>query len=189
MSAIILKHEMPIDAALAKSLIEKYGAAHMMVNGGLPEPVYAEDIDPTDVFKVCINYGNEVRLVLESDSDVRADPAGVARARRPRRVKLQLRPYQEQGVADIRSQFAAGKKSVLYVLPTGGGKTVTYSHIAAQAGLRGNRGRAGRPARKPRPHPRAPQVEITLERLFGQCEERVEDGVLLPAEWHAVAEL
>lgn len=54
-------------------------------------------------------------------------------------MKFQLRPYQEQGVADIRAQFAAGKKSVLYVLPTGGGKTVTYSHIAEQAGLRGNR--------------------------------------------------
>lgn len=102
MNAIILKHEMPIDAALAKSLIKKYGAAHMTVNGSLPEPVDVEDIEPTDVFKVCINYGNEVRLILADESDI---------------------------------------------------------------------------------------VEITLERLFGQCEGYVEDGIRKPAEWHAVAEV
>lgn len=103
MNAIILKHEMPIDAALAMSLIKKYGAAHMMVNGSLPEPVDVEDIEPTDVFKVCINYGNEVRLVLEDEANG--------------------------------------------------------------------------------------TIEITLERLFGQCEGYVEDGVRMPAEWHAVAEV
>lgn len=54
-------------------------------------------------------------------------------------MKIKLRPYQEQGVGQIREQFAQGTKSVLYVLPTGGGKTVTYAHIAEQAGLRGNR--------------------------------------------------
>lgn len=54
-------------------------------------------------------------------------------------MKIALRPYQEQGVADIRQRFSEGRKAVLYVLPTGGGKTVTYAHIAEQAGLRGNR--------------------------------------------------
>ena len=165
MNAIILKHEMPIDAALAKSLIKKYGAAHMMVND-------------------------------------RARGRGTEPG--PRRVKLQLRPYQEQGVADIRAQFAAGEKSVLYVLPTGGGKTVTYSHIAEQAGLR----QSPEPVDVEDIEPTdvfkvlinygngvvlllesdSDVVEITL-RLAGVCEERVEDGVLLPAEWHAVAEL
>jgi len=40
-----------------------------------------------------------------------------------------LRPYQQTGVADIKTAFHAGNKSVLYTLPTGGGKTIIFSHI------------------------------------------------------------
>lgn len=54
-------------------------------------------------------------------------------------MRAQLRPYQLEGVNGIRAQFAAGARSVLYVLPTGGGKTYTYSYIAEHAGARGNR--------------------------------------------------
>jgi DNA repair protein RadD len=46
---------------------------------------------------------------------------------------IRLRPYQEQGVAAIRASFAGGKRRPLYVLPTGGGKTVTFSYIARGA--------------------------------------------------------
>lgn len=53
-------------------------------------------------------------------------------------MKAALRPYQLEGVTEIRAQFAAGARSVLYVLPTGGGKTYTYSYIAEHAGAKGN---------------------------------------------------
>lgn len=42
----------------------------------------------------------------------------------------ELFEYQQNGVGEIRAAFAAGERSVLYVLPTGGGKTVVLSHIA-----------------------------------------------------------
>lgn len=54
-------------------------------------------------------------------------------------MRVSLRPYQEKGVIDIREQFGKGRRAVLFVLPTGAGKTVTYAHIAEQAGVRGNR--------------------------------------------------
>lgn len=52
---------------------------------------------------------------------------------------IKLRPYQEKGLNEIRQQIKAGKKAVLYVLPTGGGKTVTYAAMAAGAAAKGNR--------------------------------------------------
>lgn len=54
-------------------------------------------------------------------------------------MKVSLRPYQEQGVAEIRLQYMQGRKSVLFVLPTGGGKTVCFCYIAEQASRKGNR--------------------------------------------------
>lgn len=48
-----------------------------------------------------------------------------------------LRPYQQEGIAAVRSAFSAVRR-VLYVLPTGGGKTFVFS-VIAQAAL--NRGR------------------------------------------------
>lgn len=50
---------------------------------------------------------------------------------------LTLRPYQQRGVDEIRERFSKGDRAVLYVLPTGGGKTVIFSHIAQQSSLRG----------------------------------------------------
>ncbi len=50
-----------------------------------------------------------------------------------------LRPYQQDAVAQLRAAFLAGHRSVLFVLPTGGGKTVVFSHIAEQAASRGKR--------------------------------------------------
>jgi DNA repair protein RadD len=54
-------------------------------------------------------------------------------------MTIQLRPYQQQGVAQIREAFRQGHRAVLYVLSTGGGKTYTFSHIAQQAASKGNR--------------------------------------------------
>lgn len=50
-----------------------------------------------------------------------------------------LRPYQTQLITDIRLQYQLGKRSVLAVLPTGGGKTVCFAHIAEAAARKGNR--------------------------------------------------
>ena len=52
---------------------------------------------------------------------------------------MQLRSYQHQLITDIRLQYQLGHKSVLAVLPTGGGKTVCFSHIAQAAARKGNR--------------------------------------------------
>lgn len=50
-----------------------------------------------------------------------------------------LRPYQLQAVAGIRDAFGQRQRSVLFVLPTGGGKTTIFSHITEQTAARGNR--------------------------------------------------
>lgn len=52
---------------------------------------------------------------------------------------MNLRPYQQQLINDIRLQYQLGKRSVLAMLPTGGGKTVCFSHIAQAAAKKGNR--------------------------------------------------
>ena len=54
-------------------------------------------------------------------------------------MAMNLRPYQQQLINDIRLQYQLGRKSVLAVLPTGGGKTVCFSYIAEQASRKGNR--------------------------------------------------
>jgi DNA repair protein RadD len=52
---------------------------------------------------------------------------------------MNLRPYQQQLITDIRLQYQLGRKSVLAVLPTGGGKTICFSYIAQAASIKGNR--------------------------------------------------
>jgi DNA repair protein RadD len=52
---------------------------------------------------------------------------------------MNLRPYQSQLVTEIRGQYQLGRKAVLAVLPTGGGKTVCFSYIAQAASIKGNR--------------------------------------------------
>jgi DNA repair protein RadD len=52
---------------------------------------------------------------------------------------MNLRPYQTQFIDQIRLQYQLGHRSVLAVLPTGGGKTVCFSHIAQSAAKKGNR--------------------------------------------------
>lgn len=52
---------------------------------------------------------------------------------------IALRDYQERGVQDIRDAFRRGRRSIAYVLPTGGGKTVVMSYIAHGAQQKRNR--------------------------------------------------
>jgi superfamily II DNA or RNA helicase len=52
---------------------------------------------------------------------------------------LQLRPYQQNSVDNIRGAYLAQKRAPLLVLPTGGGKTVVFSYIAANTSARGKR--------------------------------------------------
>ncbi|HEY1035514.1 MAG TPA: 50S ribosomal protein L32 [Pseudoxanthomonas sp.] len=54
-------------------------------------------------------------------------------------MKLTLRPYQDRGRADLRGCYRSKKRAPLYVLPTGGGKTVTYAAVAEGAAALGNR--------------------------------------------------
>jgi superfamily II DNA or RNA helicase len=49
-----------------------------------------------------------------------------------------LRSYQDQFIQLIRDAFAEGHNSVMAVLPTGGGKTICFSYIAANAATKGN---------------------------------------------------
>ena len=52
---------------------------------------------------------------------------------------MNLRPYQQALVDQIRLQYQLGHRKVLAVLPTGAGKTVCFSHIAQSAAKKGNR--------------------------------------------------
>ena len=53
-------------------------------------------------------------------------------------MTTRLYDYQQQGVADIRRAMRTEKR-VLYQLPTGGGKTVVFSHIANAVRAKGKR--------------------------------------------------
>ena len=52
---------------------------------------------------------------------------------------ISLRPYQQEGVAAIRSAIADACRRILYVAPTGSGKTVLFSYIAQHAARLGTR--------------------------------------------------
>lgn len=53
-------------------------------------------------------------------------------------MSIVLRPYQQVGVESIRACFAQKKKRVLFVMPTGAGKTVTFCYIAQNAAAKKN---------------------------------------------------
>ena len=54
-------------------------------------------------------------------------------------MTVTLRPYQQDAITAIREAFASRHRSVLFVLPTGGGKTVVFSSITTSAASKGNR--------------------------------------------------
>lgn len=51
-----------------------------------------------------------------------------------------LRPYQSEGLARVFAAWREGARSVLMVLPTGGGKTSMFSYVLAQIVAAGRRG-------------------------------------------------
>ena len=54
-------------------------------------------------------------------------------------MSVTLRDYQDTGVGQIREAMIDGYGSILYVLPTGGGKTIVFSYIAQNAARIGTR--------------------------------------------------
>lgn len=52
---------------------------------------------------------------------------------------MQPRDYQHKGLTDIYGAFRRGVRRVLYVLETGGGKTIIFSYIARSAAQKGRR--------------------------------------------------
>ncbi|MFH5927129.1 DEAD/DEAH box helicase [Roseomonas xinghualingensis] len=54
-------------------------------------------------------------------------------------MAVSLRDYQEHAVLAVRQAYLSGKRRVLVVLPTGGGKTVVFAHVAGATAERGNR--------------------------------------------------
>lgn len=52
---------------------------------------------------------------------------------------ITLRPYQQEGVHSVRLQYAQRHRRVLFQLPTGGGKSYVFCHIAEQTASRGGR--------------------------------------------------
>jgi len=52
---------------------------------------------------------------------------------------MNLRPYQQDAIDDVKLAFMNRNRRVLLVAPTGAGKTVMFSYIAKHAALKGNR--------------------------------------------------
>lgn len=52
---------------------------------------------------------------------------------------MNLRPYQQNAIDDVKLAFMNRNRRVLLVAPTGAGKTVMFSYIAKHAALKGNR--------------------------------------------------
>lgn len=48
------------------------------------------------------------------------------------------RPYQQKGIDEIRMEFKKGAKCVLYVLATGGGKSIILMYVASNAAKKGS---------------------------------------------------
>ncbi len=54
-------------------------------------------------------------------------------------MSVELRSYQTDSVQGVRASYRAGRRAPLLVLPTGAGKTVTFSYIAHGVQCRGKR--------------------------------------------------
>lgn len=52
---------------------------------------------------------------------------------------FELRDYQSRDVEQLRNAYRKGRRAPLYCLPTGGGKTVVFSHVVERAAARGKR--------------------------------------------------
>ena len=54
-------------------------------------------------------------------------------------MPLDLRPYQVRDVERLRAAYGEGRRRPVYVLPTGGGKTVVFAHVTDGASRKGRR--------------------------------------------------
>ena len=54
-------------------------------------------------------------------------------------MRVTLRDYQQTAVDQIRAAYSHGRRSVLFCLPTGGGKTVVFCYVAEAAAAKGKR--------------------------------------------------
>lgn len=52
---------------------------------------------------------------------------------------IQLHQYQSEAINDMRQSFAKGNKRLLLVMPTGSGKTITFTHLVHLAYQKGKR--------------------------------------------------
>jgi DNA repair protein RadD len=52
---------------------------------------------------------------------------------------MNLRPYQLDAIESARQEIRGGAKKVLLIMPTGGGKTVVFSHVVQSAVSKGSR--------------------------------------------------
>ena len=52
---------------------------------------------------------------------------------------MKLRPYQQQGLDEIRAHLRDGRRSVLWQMPTGAGKTASTAHMLGSAASKGRR--------------------------------------------------
>jgi DNA repair protein RadD len=50
---------------------------------------------------------------------------------------MNLRPYQQQAISDMRMAYRSGARAPLMVAPTGMGKTVVFAAITQAAAARG----------------------------------------------------
>ncbi len=88
-------------------------------------------------------------------------------------TSLSLRPYQSDGINEIKNYFSRGEKKVLLQLPTGAGKTLCFSYILKGVFEKGKnailvvRGRA--------------LVDQASQRLF---REGVDHGVVMAGHWN-----
>ena len=64
---MIIKTGTTLTADQARAIITAYGADYVSFDGGLPEEFNIADIEDGDTFTVLINYGNNVRLLLEDE--------------------------------------------------------------------------------------------------------------------------
>jgi superfamily II DNA or RNA helicase len=55
----------------------------------------------------------------------------------PASLPMQMRPYQEGSIQQVRQLIREGNRSILVVAPTGAGKTVIFSYIVAEVARRG----------------------------------------------------
>lgn len=53
--------------------------------------------------------------------------------------KVKLRPYQEEGIKRVKSQLLAGNKRIILCMPTGAGKTITFTSICKSALEKGSK--------------------------------------------------